>query len=142
MNQPLQRPNSLQHGARRRFLISSLLGLLASGVLGSCTKPHRTRDISGDSLWWLDVAGERAAATRLGHAYLRSHPEERDLGLILGAIEAAIATVGHLEPTALQRAIRMDYQRATVVSVHRWLLSRTEARVYAAIALYTTGTAN
>ena len=85
-----------------------------------------------------------ALAARLGRGYLELHPEEGDANRLVAEIEAAIAVYGPIEPrdtdpdritATLQRVVRGDYVRDQVVAVSGWVLSRTEARLYALVSL-------
>ena len=141
----MELPLSTVDHARRRFLISSLVGLLV-GIrpydhCHGSTKQDPPRELP----WWLRLTGERDAVLRFGNAYLRSHPEDSELEVLLAEIEKTIPIDGEPEPAAtsqaayiamLQRQVRNDYRCGALVSVSSWLLSRTEARLYAAAALF------
>ena len=76
--------------------------------------------------------GEPAALGRLGVIYLASHPAERDAGrlsrLILRDSAAPVEA-------ALIESIASDWSRHDVTLVDGWVLSRTEARICAAVHL-------
>jgi hypothetical protein len=76
--------------------------------------------------------GDAAALGRLGAIYLASHPEERDAGqlsrLILGEGGAPVEA-------RLIESIARDWSGHDVTLVEGWVLSRTEARVCAAVHL-------
>jgi hypothetical protein len=140
----MKRPLSTLGRARRRFLISSFAGLLVG--IGPCRLclGSEEEDPTPDPPWWLTLTGDRDAVLRLGNAYLRSRPEERALAVLVAEIEKAIPADGDLETAlnpqaayaaALQRRVRDDYRHGALVSVNAWLLSRTEARLYAAAAM-------
>jgi hypothetical protein len=84
------------------------------------------------------------SAARLGRSYLELHPEEGDANRLLADIEAAVAGHGRIEAggndadrftASLQRVVRGEYTRDRVVEVSGWILSRTEARLYALVSL-------
>jgi hypothetical protein len=106
----------------------SLVGaLIAVGVPG-CAPRYR------EPAWLERILHDRAAAARLGQIYLDAHPEERDPEALVDAIEG---TTGDLPADPLQAGMRLqtlvrdDYTRDNVVPVSGWVLSRTEARLYA-----------
>lgn len=75
-------------------------------------------------------AGARAAARRVGRAYLRRHPAEADVALLRAALAADLG-----DPERLRARVRGDFEREAVVRVQGWVLSRTEARLCALEAL-------
>jgi hypothetical protein len=76
--------------------------------------------------------GDAAALGRLGAIYLASHPEERDAGhlsrLILGDSAAPVEA-------RLIESIARDWSGHDITLVEGWVLSRTEARICAAVHL-------
>jgi hypothetical protein len=145
MSNSLDLPMSTTDRARRRFLLSSLAGLLVgAGPWGNCPASE-TRDPRSEPPEWLELIGDRDAVLRFGDAYLRSYPEESQLSALVSEIEEPIPGDGESDKSAvsqavsvgmLERRVRDDYRRGEVVSVSGWLLSRTEARLYGAAALY------
>lgn len=86
----------------------------------------------------LDLVPNRAAAAALGRIYLALHPDEADLGPLrehLHARSRAPASDGVSLRAQIEQQLRMDYLRGDLVEVDGWLLSRTEARLYALAAL-------
>lgn len=130
---------------RRRVILALLLGLVAGRKPGLADAVDHTTVAPVELPPWLArLRGERDATARLGEAYLQANPAERSLAVLLAAIEEAIGAQRCSDGAAgdaqaalerLQRAVRDDYVRGEVVSVDGWLVSRTEARVYAVIAL-------
>lgn len=131
--------------SRRRFVLSGLLGMVAGGGLAGCALPFdaTTRTArSGHRL--LKLGSDPDSARRFGNAYLQDFPAERDLGLLLAEIDATLrehqgigldATGPQPLRARLDRQVRDEYRNAQVVAVEGWLLSRSEARLYAAITL-------
>lgn len=86
-----------------------------------------------------------AAAAAIGVAYLNLHPAEHHRAWLVAALERRIARVA--DPTgessdvgnALRRAVREDFKCGDTVRVRRWLLSRTEARLFALGSLHHGG---
>lgn len=126
--------------SRRRFLLSALCGVLGAHALAGCVRK------TDDSTHWLQqLAGERDAVLRLGAAYLRLFPDEARPGLILGLLERDIAEQmpGGMPPPGdhprvvetMHALVRREYRTGGIVDVDGWQLSRSEARVYAAVAL-------
>jgi hypothetical protein len=116
---------------RRDFLLALLGGLVAAGT-AACGPYYR------EPAWLERILYDRAAAARLGRVYLDSHPEDRDPDALVGAIEGAAGELP-ADPrqaiVSLQRQVRDEYARDAVVPVSGWVLSRTEARLYALAAL-------
>lgn len=118
--------------ARRRLLLALLLG----GVAG-CTVPLGPVSHHDDAKdWFDDLFGSGAGMTRFGTAYLEAHPHENDPNLLFDALTGSDpGAVALSDPAAaraaLERAIRSEYRTGEVVAVAGWLLSRSEARLYA-----------
>ncbi len=138
-------PQALGGWTRRRFLRSLLLGMLA-GASGACRNPGDGHGPSQpDAPAWLASAiSAPESAARLGRSYLELHPEEGPGERLLADIEAALAKensalsrdIGADRITAaLRRVVRGEYTRDEVVAVSGWVLSRTEARLYALVSL-------
>jgi hypothetical protein len=126
------------------FLLSAMAGVLVAA--GCERRESRSAGLSESAApgWLATTVGDSGAAARLGRLYLEVHPQERDLDALVAGIDAATtpelasgSTGVDQMLVALQRAVRGDYIRDRVVSVRGWVLSRTEARVYAALALAT-----
>lgn len=132
---------------RRRFLLSALLSLTAGGFGtnryslagsggGDCVEPQ----------WLRKIIADRQSAARLGRAYLDAHPEYRhcnalpmDIEQTLQRHDASVSAMMDAEQTAsaLQRLVVSEYTHGEVVSVADWVLSKTEARMYALVYLVT-----
>lgn len=67
----------------------------------------------------------------VGEGYLRAVPEEADLATLLAALPAPDGDVA----AAARRRIAADFTNGDTVAVDGWLLSRSEARAAAALAL-------
>jgi hypothetical protein len=129
--------------SRRTFLLTALVGALAAAGCGDKDASPPTDTVPQ----WLPVAvGDVDAAARIGRAYLEASRGEHNLDTLLVAIDAALAG----EPgaaaggrrrvlSALQNAVRAEYLRGKSVNVQGWVLSVTEARVYAVLALAADG---
>ena len=130
---------------RRRFLRSVLLGMLA-GASSACRYPGYGRGAgqSAAPAWLRSIISAPESAARLGRSYLARYPEEADADRLVANIEAAVAgSGGALSPVtdadritaALQRVVRAEFAQDQVASVSSWVLSRTEARLYALVSL-------
>ena len=125
----------------RRTLLRGLVGLMAAAGLAGCGGLRSAgggRSIAGQPL--LAFLFDRDAAARFGAAYLREHPDERDPDRLLAEIARAVGTVPPGASTvalgeALRSVVSAEFRRGEVVVVQRWMLGRTEARVYAVAAL-------
>ena len=82
------------------------------------------------------------SAARLGAAYLARFPAERDPARLLAALGAAGAAPRnfgfrrrHAFLAALDQAARRDFRQGDVVQLEGWVLSVTELRASALVAL-------
>ncbi len=128
---------------RRSFLLSALAVAVGVGAVAGCGAPEDTDTaLQKWSAWLLGNHASRDAAVRLGKAYLRVYPADGDQSVLLAEIDKVISAnlqTGNLasaEPlqlgAALERAVRAEYADDRVVTVEGWVLSITEARLYAA----------
>jgi len=83
--------------------------------------------------WLAKLTLDPVAAAALGEAYLKEHPAERDPKILLNLIETATAYGDTFD--ALDRTVRAEYAQADFVQVNGWILSHTEVRIYALIAV-------
>jgi hypothetical protein len=130
---------------RRSFFKSLLITWASVSSLSwqlAAADPVATSD---DRPSWLQAStGDPNATSRLGKAYLSTHPEEGDTEVIMRLIDESLDRLPGLEPArleqpaqvaeALKRLVRTDYIQDDVVSLQGWILSRTEARLYALTA--------
>ena len=125
--------------SRRTFLLTVMVGALATAGCGE----QGTSGSAGEVPAWLPgTVGDVDAAARIGRPYLAADPGEANLDSLLAAIDNALG--GEIETAggdpqqvlaALQRAVRAEYVRGQSVNVQGWVLSVTEARLYAVLAL-------
>lgn len=120
--------------SRRNFLRQALCWVALGGVAGCRSLPQAEFAANVMPAAWLDdVIGNLDAASRIGKRYLAAHPEEQSADQILGAIAATVQ--GRLDFDGVSAAIKSDYVRGETVLVDGWIISRSEARVYALAAL-------
>lgn len=127
---------------RRRFLVTIATAAGGAAVLGiGSVAPH-----GGDTLEWLARArlsrrlGTMPGITALGSRYLAERAEEVDAGALASRI---FSDPDELHPDLgdeglerlLRSKIRNDFAEERVVRVHRWVLSQTELRLCALVAL-------
>jgi hypothetical protein len=129
--------------SRRTFLLTVLVGALAATGCGD-----KDASLTTDTVppWLPGAVGDVDAAARIGRAYLQANRSERNLDTLLAAIDAALVGDPGLGGgdtqrllTALQHTVRGEYLRGESVNVQGWVLSVTEARVYAVLALAADG---
>ena len=120
----------------RRALLMSLAGGFAAaagfGVYRLLPLWARPRRPCSDR--WLPTA--KPGVVRVGRRYLATAPDESDLDVLL----ARLPEVGDARQLAtdlchLEAAVAEDFERGRVVLVDGWLLSQTEARAAAILAL-------
>jgi hypothetical protein len=125
-----------------------LLALVAGAAAGGGYLAGRHRVFAAGAVtdpWpqWLLDSNNREAVVRLGNAYRSAHPAEADAAVLLDAIDRALAAAGAgaaatppaVLASAMQQRVRDEYTRGEVVRVTGWILSVTEARLYALVAL-------
>ena len=114
----------------RRTLLRFLCGGTAL-ALGMGVRPV-PGEAEGDP-----VSPEAAAAfERVGERYLASAPAERDRAAL--AKQLGVAGIGGdvlVQVNALEQAVRRDFERGDVLVLDAWILSRTELRAAALLAL-------
>jgi hypothetical protein len=130
---------------RRRFiaLAVAFTAPLLPGAVPSVTGLVDPRRAASARL--LAPIQHRDSAARIGRAYLRDQPGDRNADRLLDAIVAAIgAEADGRDPLAgddaavaalLERRMVTEFASRDVAVVDGWLLSRTEARLYALVAL-------
>lgn len=132
--------------SRRSFILSLGVGAAAAAVF-AVTQQWPVRAQSNPRRWsdWLLDAHNRQAVARLGNAYLAAHAAQRDAGVLIDAIDRALASTAAApavpadSAVLLQQRVRHEYTRGEVVRVSGWVLSVTEARLYALVALESPG---
>lgn len=130
--------------SRRTFLLAAAAGAVGGAAwLGGCSEsPDEAVTGSPWSDWLLDTRN-RAAVQRLGEAYRVAHPGESTRETLNAYIDEALnaaPSVGGADNTAaqieaLQQRVRSEYRQGEVVRLEGWVLSVTEARLYALVAL-------
>ncbi|MEJ2611800.1 MAG: hypothetical protein P8179_17415 [Candidatus Thiodiazotropha sp.] len=91
-----------------------------------------------------ETIGYPDAARHFGRIYLEGYPDEAKIELLVERIDVGLIAeqgqdMSHEDPLRLAKhlddQVRSDYCSGEVVRVDGWLLSRTEARIYACFAL-------
>jgi hypothetical protein len=130
---------------RRRFLLAGLCGLLLL-ELPAC---RSWRGLATDGLSippedLLPALADLPAAARLGRGYLATRPDEAARDRLVERLSAVVDTQPNADTPrpcadevfhALEQAVRTDYAVERVVQVQGWILSVTEARLFALAAL-------
>lgn len=124
---------------RRQFLA---LILAAIGTAAAGLAPADTTRAAATAGPWLATLADRGAAARLGAAYLAAYPQEQDPARLAAALGEATGLAPGADPplpevllARLDERVRGDYVGGRTLIVARWLISRTEARLYAVAAL-------
>ncbi len=120
--------------SRRDFLRRALCWV-ALGALSGCRALAGPALAPGDASanWLRDVIGNLDSAAHFGRIYLDAYPDERDARQLFNRIENVAQ--GRTDFESVSAAVRDDYVRGNTVSIDGWLLSRTEARLFALAAL-------
>lgn len=135
---------------RREFLLTALAGLAGCRWPGGAV-PSAPAASAALSIWLQGGTGDPAAAARIGRLYLARYPGEQDRDRLIAELEADLAQrPGVSEPDGISDArllerlfarVRAEYAHAGVVDLEGWVLSRSEARLYALVALADPGSA-
>lgn len=129
---------------RRRILGYSLLGFAGLGALvfNRVLADEAPNEIGA---WLTRLVHDSSAAAKLGSNYLTQFPEEAKAKTLSQLIELSLDN-NNASPksftrfkSAIASVIREEYRTDSTVQVDGWLLSRTEARLYALGALRFTG---
>ena len=138
---------------RRHFVAAALAGVGLVALRAIPTRPVPTpssvrsaASSSSSSSSAVRLAGLFArgqSAPRIGRVYLRQAPGERDattlVRLIADSLAVDAAALHRMDGGALrqriERRIRQDFAESRTTSVDGWVLSVTEARLYATTAL-------
>lgn len=123
--------------SRRTFLLYILAGALGLDISG-CETASTVHEA-----WLDDISPYPQDAAKIGHGYLVLYPEEADREILKTKINSAIREQEHLASTArhkmtfslFDQVIRKEYVQGRMVLLHDWVLSPTEARLYALLSL-------
>ena len=128
--------------SRRKFVYHMLCWIAGSSVIG-CENSSQPFVPSTKRVMWLkEILPFLEPAARLGDAYLSAYPAEKDSNQLYNNIDKALRAKiksDHQTPYSVQNisdAIQADYMRNETVLVDKWILSRTEARIYALVSLH------
>ncbi len=130
----------------RRKLIAVLASWAGCGLLGALQAPcrlttFRAAEPTGRSLTGFLV--RRQSARRVGLEYLRLAPWEANRDVLIGLLcqgRTARSSVHTRKNSEVIRKLvlsqqREDFTRGRIVQLHGWVLSQTEARLCALVAL-------
>jgi hypothetical protein len=126
--------------SRRHFILSVLSGLAAVKLAGCGSLPES----NPLALRLSQTIGDADATSYFGRLYLERYPEEAEIERLLERIDKELigefsqgmhSDKPQLLAEHLDKQVRSDYRRGEVVRVDDWLLSRTEARIYACFVL-------
>jgi len=115
--------------SRRGFLVTCLVtagGACLYLLLSDTSAPGGTKEIlvklSGN---FRDLTSVRL----VGEEYLKQVPEENDLDRLLELLGPELSS------GALRRDVKEDYRHSRLVKLKGWLISISEARIYAVVAI-------
>ena len=124
---------------RRQFMATTVAIIMCP----AWASEERTTELGTIPLWLMRAVADPESASRLGGVYLAAHPSEHDATSLAEAIGRTLDTFQPLPGTdspgagfeLLDSVVREEYSHGEVVLVDGWLLSRTEARLYALVGL-------
>jgi hypothetical protein len=121
---------------RRRLLIA------AAGITISAAIGPRVLGLILERLVAADIAPvlrelviHRESAIQLGRAYLRAHPHEAGATELTSLILGGRGVPSGDEAASVSASMHADFKAGRVVTVDGWIVSRTEARLYALCAV-------
>jgi hypothetical protein len=127
--------------SRRHLILSVLSGLAAVATLQGCGSPFSSSQMTSRLS---QTIGDQVAAKRFGVSYLRDNPEEAGIEQLVERIDTGLlAEFGQgmniddpqLLAKHMDQLVRNEYRRCEAIRVDGWILSRSEARLYALVAL-------
>ena len=117
----------------RRECLALLAALVSSGVASPGLSAAERAE--GRNVLERFCREPRWQSTRVaGKAFLEAHPDEGDLGQLVDRLLEGYEPLLALD-TFLDLKVRTDFAKGETVRVANWLLSKTEGRLYAAVAL-------
>jgi len=128
----------------RRWFFKILAGfgpLVLARTIPSVHGIRGGRTVAPGDLKMVASFASAESASPVGRAYLECHPREQDIEYLLDRIcpPAVSGPLSHLRQEEvlafIRERIRDDFTAGRTVMVRRWLLSETEARLYALVAL-------
>lgn len=132
------------NSGRRRVLRLSLLGFAAcSAPIFGWSLADEVPDRS--DVWLMELVSNNAGAARLGADYLKQFPNEAEPKVLSRLVGRALSKASFSPQSftsfksAIASTIRNEYRADRIVRVDGWLLSSTEARLYALSSLRITG---
>ena len=130
MNEPMNRRTMMTYALTGTVVGGSTLMMLF----------WRNTDLKLDNPSWLFGGFDRATLIAIGTQYLTDHPKERDLATLSSEIGRARSGPWSWSPVLpYMDVVAADFALDETVIVDGWLLSRTEARLCAALALSSSG---
>lgn len=91
--------------------------------------------------WLRELLADPGAMAGFGRSYLAQHPQEKDPTRLAESVRRALPETRPGEPddwlARANAAVEADYARGDTVMLTGWIISRTEARIYALAALAT-----
>lgn len=123
--------------ARRRFLAMAALGAVGAtlGTAGDAAAAGSARTLAAPGL--LTLLGSERTVQQIGESYRRLVPAEDDVTVLMHVLLRP--SQRGLAPdlgAGLAEQIRDDFSHGRTVTVHGWILARTEARQCALFSLH------
>lgn len=113
----------------RRFVLRALACLVPTMACARTDAPDSSPPLV------LPSAPVPAAIAVLGWRYLDAHPEDADREVLRRALGLDRAGTQSEAFARIDAALRRDLETGDVVDIDGWQLTRTECRLYAAVAL-------
>lgn len=132
----------------RRGFLAAALGVTATALTArfAFERTATEDDLSSDAERLVGAFPSTESAAELGRAYLATVALERSPNLLVerivtglpGGYASVRGNEAHLQ-TLLAQRLKEDFRRGHTVTVDGWILSRTEARLFALAAIAESG---
>ena len=131
----------MENGTTRRDFLQGSAAFFAAWLLGACSPKAPDSDTSATDRYDAFFSF-RQAAEEIGHHYIDDYPAEALEDALKDMIDRSLGEVGSLTSADQEQlaelvrlAIRRDFKAGRTVTIDGWMLSVTEARLCALMAL-------
>lgn len=126
---------------RRKFIAAAALSAAASMIQGPRAFASSSSSPALEHRGLVSIFSHAESARAVGERYLALHPEEGDSAKLADTIYGASPLSRNWKPSGavahkhLKEKIKKDFEQGRTVCLDGWILSRTEGRLCALVAL-------
>ena len=122
---------------RRKFITFVVCALCSStavatkGVFRTCGKSESslTKGIAEHLITDLEFARQ------MGQSYIKQYPEHANTSVLAWCLRLSGLDINNCDRVETERRVRIDFQYGNTLTIDGWVLSRSEAYLYALLAL-------